>query len=145
MADLEKNKAIGRRIPEEIFNKGNLGVADEIIAKEFVDHSALPGAPAGIEGLKFEVNLLRSAFPDLRYTIEYEIAEGDKVAGRLRAAGTHKGEFFGVRPTGKKVTWTEMHTICVENGKIVEHWGEVDMFGVMQQLGAVPEQARVQR
>ena len=94
--------------------------------------------PGGLEGFKAFFTMLRAAFPDLRYAVENVLAEGDLVAGHLTVRGTHRGEFMGVAATGRQVTWTETHVGRVENGKLVEHWGNSDDLGLMQQLGAVP-------
>jgi predicted ester cyclase len=113
-------------------------LADELVAADYVDHYGLPGFPPNREGLKQLWAMLRAAFPDLDYTLEDEIAEGDKVVHRVTARGTHKGAFLGVPSTGKQVAWSEMHMVRFAGGKVVEHWGQVDAFGLLQQLGAVP-------
>ena len=124
---------------EEVFSQGNLAVADEIIAPDFIDHDPSPGQEPGLAGLKGLVGMLRTAFPDMRATVEDLIAEGDKVVGRITTRGTHKGEFAGIAPTGKQVTVKEIHIIRIADGKAVEHWGIEDSLGMMQQLGAIPE------
>ncbi|MBI3978014.1 MAG: ester cyclase [Chloroflexi bacterium] len=139
---VEQNKAILRRIPEEVFNKGNLAIADEIFAADYVEHVPLPpGLPAGLEGLKQFVTIVRSAFPDFHYTIDDVIAEGDQVVFRLTARGTQQGEFMGIPPTGKQATWTEIHIGRAAGGKLVEHWANYDHLGMLQQLGVVPAPA----
>ena len=82
--------------------------------------------------------MVLSAFPDLHYTVENVLAEGEMTAGHLTVRGTHQGEFLGIAPTGREVTWKETHVARFENGKLVEHWGNTDDLGIMQQLGAVP-------
>jgi steroid delta-isomerase-like uncharacterized protein len=134
----EQNKALSRRIAEECFNKGNLAVADEVIAADFVDHSAPPGLAPGVEGFKQLVAMYRNAFPDIRTTIDDVIAEGDKVVIRWTGRGTHKGELMGIAPTGKTVTVTGIGIDRIANGKIVEHWESFDQLGMMQQLGVIP-------
>ena len=79
-----------------------------------------------------------SAFPDLHSTIDQLIAEGDIVAGRMTTTGTHRGEFMGIPPTGKRVTFSEIHIVRIADGKAVEHWGNSDDLGMMQQLGVIP-------
>ncbi len=136
---LEQNRTNFRRIPEEIFNKGNLALADELFAADYIEHVPLPpGWPSGVEGFKQFVTMLRAAFPDFHYTVEDGIAEGDKVVGRITAHGTHKGEFMGIPPTGKQATWTEIHIGRYAGGKLVEHWFNGDQLGMLQQLGVVP-------
>ena len=102
----DQNKAIARRFLEEVVNKGNLAVADRLVVPDFVDHNPLPGLEAGAEGFKQSFVVFRAAFPDLKYTIEDIIAEGDKVVVRWTAKGTHKGELLGMPATGKHVAIT---------------------------------------
>ncbi len=132
----EQNKAISRRIPFEVFSEGRLEVVDEIFAPDFTDHSELPpGIPAGREGIKAIASALRQGFPDLKYRLELQIAEGEFVAGYVTVTGTHKGEIFGMPATGKQA---ESHIVKVVNGKITEHWGIVDQLGMLRQLGLAP-------
>jgi predicted ester cyclase len=136
----EQNKTLLRRIPEEMFNKGNLSIAGEVFAADYIEHLALPpGIPSGLDGFKVFVSALRTAFPDFHYTVDDEIAEGDKVVQRLTAQGTQKGEFAGMPATGKHATWTEIHIGRVAGGKLVEHWANVDQLGMLQQLGVIPK------
>ena len=134
----EENKALERRGIEEGWNKGNLTVIDELIAANVVTHR--PPAPPlqGTEAFKQFVLMYRSAFPDLHYTIEDQIAEGDKVVTRWTARGTHKGELMGIPPTGKQGTVTGISVSRWANGKVVEIWINADDLGMLQQLGVVP-------
>jgi steroid delta-isomerase-like uncharacterized protein len=136
----EANKAIIRRLFEEAFEQGNLAVLDEIIAPNQVNGgpSALPGMPSGPEGNKMLITAYRNAFPDLHFTIDEQIAEGNTVVTRWTAHGTHKGELAGLPPTGKPATVVGLGVDRVENGKIVESWGLFDQFGMLQQLGVIP-------
>jgi predicted ester cyclase len=135
----EENKAAFRRIPKEVLNSGNPDLADEFFASDYIEHQPNPpGWPSGLEGFKAWVTLLHIAFPDVHYTVENVLAEGKMTAGHLTARGTHRGEFLGIAPTGREVTWTETHVGRYENGKLVEHWGNSDDLGLMQQMGAVP-------
>jgi len=136
----KENKAISRRVNEECFNQGNLAVADELLAADYVDHAAPPGLPAGVEGFKQLVAIYRTAFPDLHVTIEDQIAEGDKLATRFTASGAHQGELMGIAPTGKKVTVTGIAIERIVDNKIVEHWLVSDQLGMLQQLGVIPAQ-----
>ncbi|UCF13728.1 MAG: ester cyclase [Thermoplasmatales archaeon] len=134
----EENKANMRRFYEEVWGKGNLDVADELAAENFVDHNLVdPNLPPGIEGFKQIVPMFRTAFPDMQFTIEDLIAKDDKVVSRLTVRATHKGEFMGIPPTGKQATITGIDIFRIVDGKIVERWGEVDMFRLMQELGVV--------
>ena len=134
----ERNKAISRRADEELFNRGNLDVADELFAADFLHHDpASAEAWRGPEGVKRYVRLVRTAFPDLHLTIEDQVAEGDKVAYRWTARGTHRGEFMGRAPTGNRVSLTGIAIARVTDGKIREIWETSDALGLMQQLGGV--------
>ncbi len=137
---LEENKAIVRRMYEEILNKGNLALADEIIAFDAFSHqpAAPPESLPGPEGVKRVVKMLQSAFPDQHTTIEEMIAEGDKVVMRGTLSGTHKGNFLGIPPTGKHFTMTQIHILRLVDGKVTEHWVNRDDLGMMQQLGVIP-------
>ena len=134
----EENKARMNRIPLEVFNEGKLGVVDELMAADYVEHVATPGFPGGTAGLKQFVTALRAAFPDFNYTVDDSIAEGDKVVQRVTARGTMKGAFAGMPATGKQATWTETHIARVADGKLVEHWADQDRLGMLQQLGVIP-------
>ena len=136
---IEQNKEVVRQMVEEMFNRGNLGRAGEFLAPDFVEREELPpGIPSGREGVIQLTAMLRSAFPDFRATIDDLVAEGDKVVIRQTWRGTHKGEFMGVPPTGKSVSIGVIDIIRVDGGKFVEHWGQMDTMGLMQQLGAIP-------
>lgn len=142
---LEKNKAIARRLVEEVWNKGDLAVADEILDISLRDWDAArmnrdqtnPEAGQGAEGFKQLVTLFRTAFPDAHLTIEDMIAEGDKVVVRWTVRGTHKGDLRGLAPTGKQVTVTGIDIHRIVGGKIVETGGNWDTIGMLQQLGVV--------
>jgi steroid delta-isomerase-like uncharacterized protein len=135
----EENKATHRRIYEEAFNQKNLDVLDEVVASEFTDHNPNPGQPPGLEGLKQFLSSIHAAFPDLHVNVEDMVAEGDKVAARLRVSGTHQGEFIGIAPTGNQVTMTGIDILRIADGKVVEHWGNFDDLGMLRQIGVVPE------
>lgn len=141
----EQNKAAFRAIPEKLINTKTLEAADQYFGAEYVDHAAPPGSPAGIAGFKAFFGALITAFPDLKYTVEDLIAEGEKVVGRVSVRGTMKGDFQGMKATGKTATWTEIHIGRFANGRVVEHWATIDQLGMLQQLGfaATPEQHSV--
>ena len=134
---IEENKALSLRVTEEIFNQGNLDLVDEIIDKNFIAHGSSEDTK-GPEGLKQFASQFRSAFPDLKITTQDQIAEGDRVVSRQLAIGTHKGELQGIAPTGKQITITAIIIDRSAGGKIVESWSNIDMLGLMQQIGAVP-------
>ena len=131
------NRALMERFIEEVWNRGNLEVADEIFHPQAFSPSA-PNLPPGAEGVKAIATMFRNAFPDFWMEIEYMVAEDDRVAARFRQGGTHKGELMGIAPTGKQVSWTETGILRVADGKVVESWYDVDMIGLMQQLGVIP-------
>jgi predicted ester cyclase len=142
-ATLEANKALVRRIWEEIFNRRNLALADELIAPGSVNHEAPPGITGeGPEEVRQVVTMLTTAFPDHRIDILELVAEGDKVVTRSIFSGTHQGLFMGIPPTGKHFTMEQINITQVVNGKAVEHWGVRDDLGMMQQLGVIPQPAR---
>jgi len=135
----EQNKALIVRFVEELFNRGNMGIVGEIFAPDFIEREQLPpGIPNGREGVKVLTTMLRSAFPDFKATIDDILAEGDKVVIRMTWSGTQKGEFMGVPATGKRVSFGVIDIIRIANGKLVEHWGQMDSMSLMQQLGAIP-------
>lgn len=133
----EDYKKLARRLPVELA-KGNLGVLDEVTSPKAVDHAVPPGMPPTVESTKKFYAMFRGAFPDLVYKIEDEIAEGDRVVQRVTASATMKGEFMGMPATGKHATWSEVHILRFADGKVVEHWANVDQLGMLQQLGLAP-------
>jgi steroid delta-isomerase-like uncharacterized protein len=132
-----ENKAIVERLVE-LWNTGDLSIADEIFAADFVNHD--PNCPkvTDFENYKAWVVENRTAFPDFHTEVQDMIAEGDKAASRWTVTGTHKGEFSGIPPTGVQVTVTGMNIHRLVDGKIVEAWWSYDMLGMMQQLGVIP-------
>jgi predicted ester cyclase len=137
----EQNKATANRIPAE-FSKGNVGILDQVADPKGIDHAVPPGMPNTLESTKKFMSALITAFPDLTYKIEDTIAEGDLVTQRVTVSGTMKGEFSGMKPSGKKATWSEMRITRFANGKVVEHWANVDQLGMLAQLGFGPEPGR---
>jgi len=135
---VEQNKAVVRRLVEEVINKGNIGLFDELVASNLVDHALPPGFPPGAQGVKQFFSMLRAAFPDFHYTIEDMIGEGDYVVQRLTSQGTMKGEFMGMPPSGKHAAWSSMDFIRLKDGKVVEYWGIDDQLSMLQQLGFAP-------
>ena len=136
---IEQNKALARKLVEEVINQGNISEIDELLIPNFVEHEELPpGIPPGREAPKALFTMLRSAFPDIKATIEHLIAEGDEVVLHMTWAGTHKGEFMGVSPTGKSISINVIDILDIADGKFVEHWGVMDSMAMMQQLGVIP-------
>jgi steroid delta-isomerase-like uncharacterized protein len=142
----EENKVLTRR-SWEIVTKGSLDTLEDALAEVYADDIVLhePDEDVrGIEGLKQFVSMIRSAIPDLRITLEEDIAEGDKVVSRWRAQGTHQGELMGIAPTGNQVIITGITIHRIEEGKIVEEWENWDALGLMQQIGAIPSPEEAQ-
>lgn len=131
----EEIKRIAPRVLEELFENGNLDAADELIHPDFVNHEAPPGNPQGPEGLKDTVTWLRGLWSPMRFEIEDEIAEGDKVVARVVMHGRHVGEFLGQGPTGKEFATKQIHVWRIEDGKAIEHWSVRDDLGQALQLG----------
>lgn len=132
----EENKAVIRRLFEEVM-KGNLTVADELIAEEYAQHSVF-GIPDGREGFKQFFMAFAAAVPDAHFVIEDMIAESDKVVTRLTVTGTQTGTLQGLPPTGKTFSMKGIDIFRLVDGRIVEHWDAVDQLGMLQQLGALP-------
>lgn len=137
---MEDNKTVMCRIVDEVWDKGEPEVIDELFAPDFVDHNPGPYG-SGREALKKFVTMFRTAFPDLHTTELDLIAEGDKVAARYTAIGTQEGDFMGVPPTGKQVTMSGVIFAKFANGKVVETWDFFDMIKFMEQLGIAPAMA----
>src|ERR1700747_884485 len=136
----EQNKAIVRRLVEELWNQGNLSVADQLFTPNYTHHdSSSPDFGHGPESERKRATLYRTAFPDLRLTIEDLIAEGDTVMARWSCHGTHKGDLNGIAPTGKPFTIPGVTIARFVNGKLSEGYVNWDALGLMQQLGVVPE------
>jgi predicted ester cyclase len=134
----EENKAVLRRFYDEFFNGGNLDIADEIIAPDCPLYFGNMFMGTGPEAFKQTRAMMYAGFPDLHLTIEEMVAEGEKVAERLSARGTHEGEFMDVSPTGKRAEWQGQAIFHISEGKVLECRGMPDMLGLMQQIGAVP-------
>jgi len=136
----EQNKTNVRRLFDELWNKGNLPVADELIAPSYVHHDAsTPDLGKGPESEKKRVGLYRTAFTDLRLKIEDMIAEGETVVARWTCRGAHKGDLNGIAPTGKQIAISGVSVVRFAGGKMVEGWINWDALSLMQQLGVVPE------
>jgi steroid delta-isomerase-like uncharacterized protein len=136
---IEANKLIVRRLFDEVWNTGNVGLLDELLAPDFIDRAAqMGGDDVTARGFKTQVLVFRTAFPDGRSQIEDLIAEGDRVVARWTDGGTQHGEWMGIAPTGKRVTITGIDIYRIEQGKIAEYWCSEDELGLLRQLGAAP-------
>lgn len=134
-------KTLTRRFYDDVMVGGNLDLIDELVHDEFIEHEEFPGLPPGKESIRFFVTTMREAFPDLTTTIEDIIVEDNKVVSRLRFSGTHRGEFGGIPPTGKKIDVQAIDIVAYRDGKLIEHWGVTDQMAMMQQLGVIEEPA----
>ena len=124
---------------EQVFNQGNLSLVDEVCSPNFVEHKELPPRnTAHLRGHQAVLHRISQCLPRPSRKVDDTIAEGDKVVVRATWSGTHKGEFMGIPPTGKRVSFGVIDTVRIDGGKLVEHWGQMDNMRLMQQLGAVP-------
>jgi steroid delta-isomerase-like uncharacterized protein len=140
----EANKALCRKYIEEVWNNRNLAAIDEYFAANYIDHDpSSPDFGKGPESVRKRVSHYLTAFPDLRFTIDDLIAEGDRCVIRWTVRATHRGELRGIAATGKQVTIAGTTTIRIANGKFIEAYANWDALGLMQQLGAVQRQAAV--
>ncbi len=128
-----------QRICDELFplawNEGDFSMVDKHVAPDVVDHF---DKAQGIEGFKGVIGMFRGAFPDLHLTVEDSIAEDDKVVHRWTMTGTHQGELMGIAATGKHMGWSGITIVRLEDSMIVERWANVDILGILQQVGAIP-------
>jgi len=136
----QDNKTISRRFFEEVWNDGNLDAVGELTAQDGVLRDRDMGEHRGRDATRDFIAVYRRAFPDLRFTIEEQIAEGDRVATRWTARGTHQGELMGIPPTMKSATVSGITLDRIADGRIAESIGSWDAFGMLQQLGVLAGQ-----
>lgn len=134
---LQENKALVQRFVQQVQNQHDLDALDEIFSSDFVDYGGMSKPPTR-EGARILFSELNTAFPDARFEIHRQLAEGDKVVTHKTFHGTHRGLFMGIPPTGKEVTFDVIDIFTIREGMITEHRNVSDMLGLMQQLGAVP-------
>jgi len=134
----EENKALLSRYFEEAWNKHNPDAVEGFYAPDVVNHSAPPGMPNDRAGMKAGLGMFLGAFPDVKVTTDFLVAEGDKVVSRWTMTATHTGEWLGTPATGKRMEMTGITIARIADGKIAEVWFETDQMGMMQQLGLVP-------
>ena len=138
MSNTDDNKQLMHSFTEQFWNRGNVAFADEIVAEDLI-HDQLPADwPRGREGFKRLVQTWRTAFPDLHEHLEFVLADGDRAVGRFRLTGTHRGPFYGLEPTGRRVDIQGVDVARIVDGKIVEYFYHEDTFGLFRQLGAFP-------
>jgi len=134
---LEENKKTVRRY-QEIYNSNDLDSLREVVSENLRTPKIMSGIPTGMEGAKVAHRIMLAGFPDYQTMIDDLIAEDDKVVARITMSGTNTGSFMGMPATGKHVSFTGIYMARIANGKIVEHWGEEDGVGLLQQLGVLP-------
>ena len=134
---LQENKAVVRRFVEEMQNQHNLDLIDELFSPDFVDYSGRANPPTK-EGVKPFFAFMFSAFPDMHFAIQQQLAEGDRVMTYKTFYGTHQGDFMGIPPTGKQVVFDNIDIFAVKDGQLTAHWTVGDNLSLMQQLGVVP-------
>jgi steroid delta-isomerase-like uncharacterized protein len=137
----QDNSAIVRRFVDEVINQGKMGSAEEFVWEDVVEQVPLPGQGPGLEGLKDVLRGMRSAFPDIDFSIKEQVCEGDKVVSRFEWTGTHKAEFMGVPATGRQVRVWGVVIDRLEAGRIKDTRILMDALGLMMQLGALPPSA----
>lgn len=135
-AQVEANKQLVRRIPEEIFAEGNLDLLDELYAEDAVERNAM-GTHRGRLAIRESYSSFLTAFPDVSQTVENIVAEGDLVAVRITSRGTHTGELGGIEPTGAEIEVQQMFFARIEDGVIAERWFLPDNLSLLQQLGVI--------
>jgi predicted ester cyclase len=139
MGDIEVGeaaKAVVRRNTEEVQGGGNFELFDQLFSDDFIDHTPQPGRTPDKAGARELYEVLRAAFPDFHAEIHWQATEGNLVTTYKTYYGTHRGEFLGIEPTGRKVHFETVDAMRVVNGKITEHWGVANLFSLMRQLGA---------
>jgi steroid delta-isomerase-like uncharacterized protein len=140
----ERNKELAYRVIEDVWSGGNFELVDELLASDFVGHPGGLGEPfTGPGAAKEFIGRLREAFPDITFVVEDMISQGQVVASRWTATGTHDGEFMGIDPTGRGVTFGGMTIFQFDGDLIVEGWTQADALTMLRQMGALPELARV--
>jgi predicted ester cyclase len=137
MSTTEKNKVLIRRYMEEVVNTGNVEDLAKFISPDYIDSHDKTGQSNGLEGAERHILEVRQTYPDLQVTIEQQIAEGDWVASRITARGTHLGSWLGMKPTGKRVEITGVNLDRVVDGRIVEHGGAANLLEPLLEIGAI--------
>lgn len=137
MTDVD-SKALVRRYYEEVFNQRNPDLIDQLATDDYVEHYPFPGHGNGRSDLKARVRLILDAMNPLRFSVEDVVAEGDRVVVRWTQTATQTGSFLGMPPTGRTATFSGIDIHALRGGRMAEHWHVVDMYALLQQLGAIP-------
>jgi predicted ester cyclase len=139
MADTETNKKVVTELIDGLFSRGDLGVVDDHLDPDYLDHDPPWGADGTRAGMRATGAMIRAALPDWRSDLHLLVAEDDVVAEHFTAHGTHRGELMGVAPTGKELFLRGINIFRLRDGRIVERWGRLDELGFLRQLGVIPE------
>ncbi len=134
----QDNKALVRRYYDEVFNQREVDLVDQLAVQDYAEHDPFPGQGDGRADLKARVELILDAMNPLRFEVQDLVAEGDKVVVRWAQQGTHSGSFMGMPPTGREFTIAGIDIHRLREGRMAEHWHVVDLFALLQQLGAIP-------
>jgi steroid delta-isomerase-like uncharacterized protein len=134
----DTNKTFMRSFAEIAINQKNLSALDDMVAEDFVEHVPFPGQGPGREGLKFAITAMLTGFPDMHWTIDEQVAEGEMVVSRFTMYGTHLGEFMGIPASGKPIQIWGVVIDCVRDGKLAESRIILDTVTLLQQVGAMP-------
>ncbi|UCG39557.1 MAG: ester cyclase [bacterium] len=134
---VEENKQLVRRFITEVINTGDVGAIEEFISSDYAEVHEGREYPVGIEGAKEHILGVRRTYPDLRLTVEQQIAEGEWVATCITARGTHEGLWLGIKPTGRLLTFTGVNINRVRGGRIVRHGGAANLLGPLLEAGAI--------
>jgi steroid delta-isomerase-like uncharacterized protein len=132
--DNTHNVEVYRRVFDAV-NRGDEAALDDLLTEGVLDNNPIPGQEPGVAGFKQWMRYVRTAFPDVRVTVEDTLSQGDRVAGRVTWRGTHEGPLAGVAASGKPVQFTAIHIVRFEDGKAAEWWGVADLLGALQQIG----------
>jgi steroid delta-isomerase-like uncharacterized protein len=135
IAPSEAAKAVVRQNTEEVQNKGNFDIFEELFADDFVDHTTQPGTTPDKAGVRKLYTYMREAFPDFHAEIHWQLADGDRVTTHKTYYGTHEGQFLGVAPTHRKIHFESVDVMRVQNGRITDHWGVGNLLSILQQIG----------
>jgi predicted ester cyclase len=139
---MSEQQALVQRMFDEIVNRGEVDVADEVFASDFLDHGPM-GDMRGVEAFKEVVRVWRAAVPDVRCTVENWFEVGDMAAWNVRVSGTHTGEMMGIPPTGRHFEYVSPNIGRFAGGRAVEHWADQGMFQFLTQIGALPQPSPV--
>jgi predicted ester cyclase len=132
----QDNKTVYRRFIQEVFNEAKFDNLSDLLAPNYQIRDAPPGTPPGAEGVKQVVTMFHAGFPDMEITLDEVVVEGDTVASRSTLRGTHRGEIFGLKPTGRPVAMTTLTLVHIVDGKLTESWVKNDTMSLMHQLSA---------